>query len=704
MKRRRRGVTAALLFTASTAIACRPAAPTPGSVTARTAPVVVDATELDRCSDADGTDRDAVDPAVSPCDDFYAYACGGWAAHQSIPEDSWRTTRVFDPIIERNDAALREILESLARAPNVTGEERMLGDAYAACIQSDTPAENGLIALEDLLDVIDNVHDSATLARAVARLQLAGVDTLLGITVGRDPARPRSTVLEIASAGRGLPDASSYARASAHDRELHDAYRGHLRRMFALAGSAPQDAARSAVQAYAIEARLAKATRAPSDERQRRGALVTIDALESSSPGIDWISYFSELGVDNVGPLVIREPAQLAIANEIAAQLHRATSRGAEASAVRSYLRARTLDDLGYRLSEPFASESAVIPNLVRGTSRATRPWRVCVKEVESILGDALAQSFIQRQLAPDAEVRAASLVRQLEEALAGSLRDATWMDDVTRERALGKLRALRNQIAHPATPRKYDSLEVGRRTRAKNAIAGSAHELRRKLRLLGSSDDAWSMSSLSFNADYDPSTNQMIVPAAVLQPPLLESGPLQPATYGMAGALVAHELLHAFDDVGRRYDDTGRRVDWWSERASKDYERRAACLVSQFDAYAAAPDLHVDGKLTLGENIADLGGLRVAHRAMHSAFTESRSTCPGARSSEQSFFLAYAQSWCAVVRSEALRTIVKVDPHSPPRFRVNGVLSNMTEFASAFHCAAGTPMAPTEESRCEIF
>jgi len=649
-----------------------------------------------------------VDHTVDPCKDFYRYACGGWLASTPIPPDRPAWSRSFSEINERNLVRLRDILDAdAAGAPPGDVDARKLGDFYDTCMdeaKAETASAKTLGDRMRPLEVLSRWPSLTTpdarpvLARLVAELQLAGADTLFAFGSQQD-FRDASQVIGAADqGGLGLPDRDYYLKTDPRSVELREAYRAHLARMFVLAGTAAAEAGQRADVVLAIETSLARASMSPADRRDPNRVHHRIDraGLERLAPNFDWDAYFRLLGHPEIRDVNVMVPDFFEVLNGTLS-----TTRPAD---LQSYLLWHLLAASAPALGHAFVEEIFGFRSRnLSGETQLLPRWKRCLAAVDQGMGQALGRPFVAATFGPEGKARAEKLVTMIEGAFQTTLRQLAWMDAPTRKQALEKLDLVYNQIGYPARWRNYDALFIGRQSDLQNRMNAAAFEMERDLGKIGNPVDRsdWDMPPQMVNAYYDPSKNEMVFPAGILQPPFF--GRLGPPALddGGIGVVMGHELTHGFDDEGRKFDGHGNLRDWWTPAVAKAFEDRVACVVAQFDAYPVARDLHVDGRLTAGENIADQGGLRLAY-AVFRAQTPDSGTGQDGLTPDQRFFIAFAQAWCTNRREPYARMLATIDPHAPPENRVNGSVANIEPFERAFSCRAGAPMAPVH--RCRVW
>jgi endothelin-converting enzyme/putative endopeptidase len=650
-----------------------------------------------------GIDLAAMDRTVSPCADFFTYACGGWIASNPIPADKprWGT---FDRLREKNLERLRDILGAQA-AGQVDPEDlfgQKAGAYYAACMDEAGIEKAGLAALRAEWRKLEGVRDARALAAAVGRLHAEGIGVLFGIRSTQDSKDSTKVVAGIAQGGLSLPDRDYYLKDDTRSAEIRAAFLAHAGKMLTLAGEKPARAAREAKAILALEKAMAEShwTRVERRDPVRTYNPYDLGALQKRTPRYPWGTYLAALGAPEVRSFDVQTPQALSRVDELLGKTPFDTWR--------AYLRWHVLRDLASARAVPraFVDESfAFTSRSFTGAKELEPRWKACVRATDGAMGDAVGQAFVRRHFGGDARDQALALVRGIQAAQGRNLEALAWMDGATRARAEEKLGRIDNKIGYPSKWRDYSSLEVARGSYLKSLLAAEAFESRRDLAKIGKPLDRteWEMTAPTVNAYYSPPMNEMVFPAGILQPPFYSRGANDAVNYGAAGFVVGHELTHGFDDQGRKFDAQGNLADWWSPVVGQEFEKRAACVERQYSGYVAVADVKLDGKLTLGENIADLGGLKLALAAYRASRAGKPPEAPVAGfSPDQQFFLAAAQVWCGHARPEHARLLAQVDPHSPARWRVDGPLSNLPEFAAAFGCKAGDPMVRAD--RCQVW
>ncbi|MGA2448522.1 MAG: M13 family metallopeptidase [Polyangiaceae bacterium] len=650
----------------------------------------------------DGPDEAAMDRSIDPCEDFYGFACGGWMKATAIPEDEASWVRSFSAIREDNEKALRAILEREARG-DLQGDAygRQLGEFWASCTNEEAIEQGAAADLRAEINRVSAVRDAGSLAVEIAHLHSMGVDAGFDFDSQIDAKDSGRMIAAISQAGLGLPERDYYLRDDSRSRDLRVEYERHVARTLELSGEARPKAAADAKGVVALETELAKASMTNVDLRDPNKVYHRVDlpGLKGIAPDVAWDIYLSELGVRTVAALNVAQPDFMKKISGLA--------RSFESVPWRAYLRWHLASALSPYLSHSFVDEWFRFRQTLTGTKVLQPRWKRCVHYADQLMGEALARPFVRDHLGEDGKRAAEVMVHAIEASMKSDLDTLPWMDGATRARAEEKLDAIVNKIGYPSKWRSYDGLEMDSVSFLPNVLRAIAFEVRRRLTKIGGPVDKeeWEMTPPTVNAYYEATRNQMVFPAGILQMPFYGTNQTSAMNYGAIGMVVGHELTHGFDDQGRQFDAEGNLRDWWTASVGAEFDRRASCVENQYDDYVAIDDIHLKGKLTLGENIADLGGVKLAFAAL--ARTEPpRTSVPEVAgfSPEQQFFMSFAQAWCANYRPEALRLLAATNPHSPPRYRVTGPLSNLPEFAAAFRCKEGSAMVRAAEKTCQVW
>jgi len=640
-----------------------------------------------------GLQLDAIDRSVDACTDFYKFACGNWMAKNPVPADrsSWGR---FDELQERNNETLKKILEG---APGADAGSRKIGDYYASCMDESAINAKGAAPLDPLLKKVAALTSANALAPLVAELHTIGVKPFFNFGTEAD-FKDASVEMAIADqGGMGLPDRDYYSRDDAKSVELRKQYVEHVGKMASLLGDPADRAAKSAEAVMKIETALAKAALdvvARRDPNQIYHKLSAAE-LQKLTPQFQWQQYFTGIGSPPIYALNVTEPDFFKAMGQ--------TIADTPLDDLKAYLRWHIVHASAVILSAPFVNENFRFYGTQLTGAKELRPrWKRCVQYTDSDLGEALGQAFVKEAFGPQAKADTLRMVHELEAALEKDINSLEWMTAATKREALAKLKAISDKIGYPEKWRDYSALTITRGDALGNSQRSNAFEFRRNLAKIGKPVDKteWEMTPPTVNAYYNPLENNINFPAGILQPPFYSAKADAAVNFGGAGAVIGHELTHGFDDQGRQFDARGNLKDWWTPADAKAFEDRAQCFVDQYSSLTAVDDVKLNGKLTLGENTADNGGLRISLMAyLARAAREPTGTIDGF-TPEQRLFLGWGQVWCDNMRPELARMLAQTNPHSPGRERVNGVVSNMPEFQKAFACKAGSAMVRSTQCR----
>jgi putative endopeptidase len=635
-----------------------------------------------------------MDTTANACVDFYSFANGGWQKSDTIPA-AYSSTGVGRDMADRNELVVRAVLEDAAakraKLPD-NSTERKLGTFYASCMDSTAAEEAGLDPIRHTLAAIDSITARDELIPAVASLQTSGVNVFFRYSPSVNIHDTEHYMADVDRGGLGLPDRDYYIDEGASADSTRRAYVAHITRMFVLAGADSASAARDAARVLEIETEMAKA-QLPRVARRDPAATdhpMSMFELERIAPGLKWGPYFRSVGVSTpVARVNVGEPEYMKTVSALVA------SRPLED--LRAYLRYHALDAAAPWLDSTFVNEDFAFSSRFTGAKELLPRWKRCLRATDGEIGEALGQAYVARTFPPDAKAKAKEVIDNVRAAFRERLLALDWMSDSTRAQALDKLEKLGEKVGYPDRWRDYTKLHVVEGSFATNIANAERFEWYRTSDRPGKKVDRseWHMTVPTVNAYYDPSVNEMVFPAGALVPQTFDPKADDGANYGsLAGSWAGHELTHGFDDEGRHFDAAGNLRDWWRPADSKRFDAQAALMVKQYDGYIQVDTFHVNGKLTLGENIADYGGALTGYDALERALEKhGRPELIDGFTPEQRYFIAFAQSFRSHTRDASLRTRVKVDPHSPGEWRVNGPLSNMEAFAKAFSCKEGDPM-----------
>ena len=647
-------------------------------------------------------DLDAIDRGVNACADFYEFACGNWRKNNPIPPDKARWGR-FDELADRNLSLLREILEKAADA-GAPGPERQIGDFYAACMDEPRIESLGARPIQPDLDAVAKIRSRRELMREVSRLHTVGVPALLGWGSTADLHDATRMVAVVDQGGISLPDRDYYIKDDARSKETREKFLEHVSRMFGLLGRSQEESAAAAKTVLAVETALAHTSmdRTLRRDPKNRDHFMKLSELAKLAPNFDFPRFFETSRAPRFDSLNVANPEFF---KQVSAQLE-----SVPVADWKTYLSWQVLSSRADYLSSPFVKESFRFNNQYLAGQKEIAPrWKRCVRLADVSLCEALGRIYVEKHFGADGKERTLRMVKAIETAMEKDIAQLDWMSAATKEKARQKLTAIVNNIGYPDKWRDYSSVRIARDDFAGNVVRAAAFEEHRQVAKIGGPVDRteWSMTPQTVNAYYRGSRNDINFPAGILQPPFFSRTIDDPVNFGAVGLVIGHELTHGFDDQGRKFDASGNLTDWWTEQDSTEFDKRAACVDEQYSHYVAVKDdkgeVRLNGKLTLGENVADNGGLRLAHSALMNTLTDEggKKTIDGF-TPEQRFFIGYAQVWCQNATDQISRLRALTDPHSPGRYRVIGVVANSPEFRDAFGCKPGDPMV--RENACRVW
>ena len=642
-------------------------------------------------------DVTSMDRSVDPCVDFFAYSCGGWIKRNPIPPDqsSWDT---YSKMQDENLGRLRGILEAAATSdPKRNAVDQKIGDYYASCTDEKAIDAKGAEPLKPSLERIARISSKAEIADVAAAM--IDDNVLFRFESIQDFRDANQVIANADQGGLGLPDRDYYTKDDAKSVELRKQYLAHVQKMFELLGDTPETATAEAQTVMRIETALAKASMTRVERRDPKALdhKMTSGELEKISPEFHWQIYFAKVGMPSVSSLNVSSPNFFKAMNEELAKESLADWK--------IYLRWHLVHADAPYLSAPFLNENfAFYGKTLRGQQELQPLWKRCTRGVDGDLGEALGQAYVEKYFGAEAKQKALKIVKEIQVAMQQDINGLTWMSPATKQQALAKLHDMANKIGYPDKWRDYSKLEIVRGDELGNVERARKFEFDRQLAKIGKPVDRgeWDMTPPTVNAYYNPQMNDINFPAGVLQPPAFDPSSDAAPNYGDTGGTVGHELTHGFDDEGRQFDAQGNLRDWWTDEDGKEFVKRASCVSDQYSTYTIIDDIKINGKLTLGEDVADLGGLILAYMAWKDD-TKGQTLDPiDGLTPDQRFFVGYGQSWCGQSRDETKRLRATVDPHSPEKYRTNGVVSNMPQFQEAFHCKAGAPMV--NQNRCSVW
>ncbi|MGA8938946.1 MAG: M13 family metallopeptidase [Acidobacteriaceae bacterium] len=635
----------------------------------------------------------SLDRTVNPCVNFYKYACGGWQKLNPIPADQ-ATWDVYSKLTNENQQFLWGILQQDAKATDRTPIQQKVGDYFEACMNKQVINADGTKPIASALATINGLETRPELLAAIAKLHHNDPgNSFFRAGTTQDAVDSSKMIVEVGAGGLGLPDRDYYLKTDPKSVKLRQQYTDYIAHLLALSGESAGQARHDADSILRIETALAKASLTRVQERNPHNLyhMMDIGDVQKLAPAINWAAYLKEQGAPNVTTLNVSQPAFLK-----ALQIELSTE---DVAALRAYLRFHLLSGTASYLSKPYEDAYyGFYYTTLRGVPAMPPRWQVCTRGVDRNLGEALGQEFVRRTFSAQTKARTELMTQQIEAAMQNEIQNLDWMSPATKQEALRKLHAIRNKIGYPNHWRDYSALEVKPNDYAGDVIRAYQFNQAYEWNKLGKpvNHDEWGMTPPTVNAYFDPQMNDINFPAGVLQPPLYDPKMDDAPNYGNTGATIGHELTHAFDDEGRLFDSKGNLRDWWTPQDAKGFEQRIGCVRQQYAGYVIVDDIHINSKLTSGEDVADLGGTLLAYIAWKKETAGEHLPDINGFTPDQRFFIGMAQWACSNERPQNQRVEAATDPHSPPFARINGVVSNLPEFQKAFACKAGQPMVHT--------
>ncbi len=640
-----------------------------------------------------------MDTSVQACDNFYKYACGNWIKQNPIPDDqsSWD---VYKKLTSENQLYLWGLLLEAAKTDKPrSANPQKIGDMFGSCMDESAVEKAGAGPLKASLKRIDGLRSLSQLPALVAAEHLSGGSMLFSFGAQQDFADSNSVIAALGGGGLGLPDRDYYTKTDAKSVEIRARYVAHVERMLILAGDSPAAAKAGAAAVMRIETELAKAslTRVERRDPHKQDHKMTVDELQKIAPSFGWKVYFGAVGVPAEAKLNVSQPE---FAREMSKQL-----QGTPLAELKEYLRWHLVRAKASSLSKEFVDANfAFFSSYLRGTKAQQPRWKRCVQVVDRNLGEALGQVFVEKTFTPQTLARTKAVTAGIESAMKSEIESLDWMGPETKARAMEKLAAVVNKVGYPEKWRDYSALQIQPVDFYGNLERAEVFESRRDVAKIGKPVDRteWGMSPPTVNAYYNGQMNDINFPAGVLQPPLFDPKMDDAPNYGNTGATIGHELTHGFDDQGRQFDAQGNLKEWWTQTDAAEFQKRVDCISEQYSSYTVVDDIRINGKLTLGEDVADLGGELLAFIAWKAATKQLELKPIDGLTPDQRFFVGMAQWACGTERPESLRVHAATDPHSPNEYRINGVVSNMPQFREAFACKLGQPMV--REKGCKVW
>jgi putative endopeptidase len=647
-------------------------------------------------------DTGSMDKSVNPCTDFYQYSCGGWRAANPIPSDKSRWGR-FNELSEYNLSVLNGILEQASGPGKHNPLEQKIGDFYAACMDEKTVNALGAKPLQPDFDRISTIKSKSDLMKQVAYLHGQGVNALFRFGASPDMHDSTQTIASLGQGGLSLPDRDYYVKDDAKSKEIREKYLAHVTEMFKLLGEEPEQAAADAKTVVALETKLAENSmeRLWLRDPKNRDNRMKVTEIQTAAANFGFTDYFFSTGAPKFQDLNVSTPEYFKKTSALIDSVPLADWK--------TYLRWKVLNANANLLSEPFFMESFnFYSKYLAGAKEPEVRWKRCTRLTDGNLGEALGQIYVEKNFGKDGKERSLKMIQAIEAAMGKDIDSLQWMGPQTKAEAHKKLAAIVNNIGYPNKWRDYSSVVVKRNDLIGNDERATAFEIKRDYNKIGKPTDKteWGMTPPTVNAYYRGSNNDINFPAGILQPPFFSRSIDDSVNFGGIGVVIGHELTHGFDDQGRKFDAAGNLRDWWTEQDGKEFETRANCIVDEYSNFVAVKDdkgeVKLNGKLTLGENTADNGGLRLAYMALMEMLGPKASEKIDGFTPAQRFFIGYGQIWCQNQTDQIARQLAITDPHSPGQYRVNGVVSNSPEFREAFNCKPGDAMV--RENACRVW
>jgi putative endopeptidase len=652
---------------------------------------------------APGFSLDTIDKSIDPCVDFYQYACGNWIKNSEIPADQARWGS-FDELHERNLNIEHEILEKAATgSAGRNAVDQRIGDLYGSCMDEKAVNAKGIDPVKPELDRVAAVQDKGALIEELGRLRLVGGTSLFSFYANSDLHNADQVIAYIDQGGLSLPDRDYYIKDdNPKMKEMRQHLVEYVTTTLTLAGQTSQQAADSAQTVLRIETVLAKAAMDRTARRDPKNHDHKMSREEAAALGPDFYlnRYFTAVGAPNFSQMNVSNPDFFKQVNSVL--------ESESLDSLKIYVSWHVLNAATPWLSQPFVEANFKFQQNLNGQKEIQARWKRCVNLTDRELGEALGQRYVDVTFGPEGKQRMLKMVDALEKSLTEDIHDLSWMSDETKKQAKVKLDAIRNKIGYPDVYRDYSSVVIKSDDLLGNVARANTFEAKRQIAKIDKPLDRkeWGMTPATVNAYYSSSFNEIVFPAGILQPPFFDKTMDDAVNFGGAGLVIGHELTHGFDDQGRKFDPQGNLHDWWTEQDGKEFEKRVSCVADEYSSFVAVDDLKLNGRLTLGENTADNGGARVALMALEHMIADDKTGKEGQKidgyTPEQRFFLGFGRVWCEKQRPEVARTRVLTDPHSPGKYRVDGVVQNMPEFQKAWGCKAGQPMVA--ENACHVW
>lgn len=650
-----------------------------------------------------GIEQTNFDATVRPQDNFFRYVNGQWLDNTRIPPDK-SDYGSFTELFDLNEKRLRELVEdAAARTDEPEGSDlQKVGDFYKSYMDTVLIEKLGVEPLRPTLNEIAAISDYDGVIRRMALLQRDGADVPVGLFVSQDARNTTEYIIYLTQSGLGLPDRDYYFNQDEKFKNIRNSYAGYIQKLLELAGEAAgKPAEGKAARIIQLETDLAQAqwTRVQNRDREKTYNKFDLTGLKNLAPALNWRVYFEAVGVNGPAAVIVRQPSYLEAFGKML--------RKFPLDDWKSYLAFKALDAAAPVLSRAFADANFEFHDkIIRGIDQKRARWKEAISAENNVLGEVVGRLYVEKYFTPEAKKRMVMLVENLRHSFHDRIEQLDWMGAATKKEALEKLDKISTKIGYPDQWRDYSRLTIRKDELFQNTVRAGAFEFQRAIDKLGKPVDRgeWLMNPQRVNAYYNPPMNEIVFPAAILEPPFFNMAADDAVNYGAIGAVIGHELSHGFDDQGRKSDGDGNLRDWWTDADAREFQQRAQLMVEQYDQFNPIDTMHVKGKLTLGENIGDLGGLTVAYHAYQLSLKGKPAPLIDGLSGDQRFFMGWAQVWRRIYRDAELRRRLLIDPHSPSEYRVNGIVSNMPEFYAAFDVKPGDQLYRPEDVRVRIW
>ncbi len=656
----------------------------------------------DNNSGGNEINRSNLDTTVSPAVDFYDYANGGWLKDNTIPAEYPAWGSVYQ-LLERNYDQLKGILTDAEKAENAPegSVNQMVGNFYYSGMDTVKIEKDGYKPIEAELNKIDAIKSSDDLYNALVDIHLGYSNALFSFSAGPDSKNSKIEIAQLDQSGLGLPDRDYYLKEDKRSKQIREEYVKHVAKMFELIGNDSVSASEDANTVMKIETELAKASMSKVERRdpQKTYNKMPLDSLKKLSPDFNWNYYFTTIGTPDPGEINVSEPDFFKAVSSIV--------KDTPLKDMKTYLKWNIIRNSANYLSDPFVSEHFnFYGTILQGRKVMQTRWKRVLGTINGNIGMQVGKIYVKKYFPPEAKARAKKLVENLIDVLGKRIKNLEWMSDSTKEKALVKLEAITVKIGYPDKWKDYTGLKIERDSYFKNVVECSIFNTKKNLGKIGKTVDKteWFMSPQTINAYYNPLNNEIVFPAAILQPPFFDQNADDAVNYGAIGSVIGHEMTHGFDDQGRQFDANGNLTDWWTKKDGENFDKRAEVIIKQFDNYTPIDTLHINGKLTVGENIADLGGISISFEAFRGTEEYKEGKKIDGFTPAQRFFLSFANAFRQKSREQYARMLLQVDPHSPNKFRVNGPMSNLPAFWNAFNVKPGDPMRRPEDKLVKIW